>query len=50
MMVLRQMNAPPLVPLTDDELMKQRSEALEIEDRWVRNLIDRLAGIPDTKH
>jgi hypothetical protein len=41
----------PLVPQTDDEIRRLRLEALTVEDRWVRNFIDRLAGVDrDTKH
>jgi hypothetical protein len=42
---------PPLVPQTNDEQLRLRLEAIAAEDRWVRNFIDRLAGVdPDTKH
>ena len=36
---------PPLVPVTDDELAKLKMEAMASEDRWVKNLIDRLARV-----
>jgi hypothetical protein len=42
---------PPLVPLTDDERLKAISEAIASEDLWVKNFIDRLAGlVRDVKH
>jgi hypothetical protein len=42
---------PPLVPLTDDEQLKLRLEAIAREDLWVKNFIDRLAGVVrDMKH
>jgi hypothetical protein len=45
MMVYQEKIAPPLAPLTDDEQMKLRLEAIETEDRWVIDFIDRLAGV-----
>ncbi len=47
--------SPPLVPLTDDEQMKLAADLaianLAQEDRWVKDFIDRLAGvIRDMKH
>ncbi len=47
--------SPPLVPLTDDEQMKLAADLaianLAQEDRWVKDFIDRLAGvIHDMKH
>jgi hypothetical protein len=40
---------PPLVPLTDDEQMKLIADLaivdLAQEDRWVKDFIDRLAGV-----
>jgi hypothetical protein len=50
---------PPLVPLTDEEQLKLKFEALASDDLWVKNLIDGLAGairdglagaIRDVKH
>jgi hypothetical protein len=42
---------PPLVQQTDAELLKLRLEAITVEDHWVRDFIDRLAGIDrETKH
>jgi hypothetical protein len=35
---------PPLVPLTNEELLKLKMEAIVDEDRWVKNFIDRLVG------
>jgi hypothetical protein len=43
--------ARPLLPLTDDELVRLRMEAIANEDLWVKNFIDRLAGVvQDMKH
>jgi hypothetical protein len=43
--------APPLIPLTDDEEMKLATDLviadLLQEDRWVKDFIDRLAGVID---
>jgi hypothetical protein len=51
MMIYQEIIAPPLAPLTDDEKMKLRLEAIETEDRWVTDFIDRLAGVVrDMKH
>jgi hypothetical protein len=51
MMVYQEKIAPPLIPLTDEEEMKLKRESIASEDRWVRNFIDRLAGIvPNAKH
>jgi hypothetical protein len=36
---------PPLVSPTDDGQLKLRLEAIAEEDRWVKNFIDRLAGV-----
>ena len=42
---------PPLVPPTDEEQAKLAAELLMQEGRWVRDFIDRLAGIVrDIKH
>ena len=41
---------PPVSPLTDEELAL-KLEALASDDRWVKNIVDALAGITrDTKH
>jgi hypothetical protein len=41
----------PLVPLTDDELVRLRMEAIANEELWVKSFIDRLAGVvQDMKH
>lgn len=51
MMVYQEKIAPPLAPLTDEEQMKLRIESRDSEDRWVKNFIDRLAGVVrDMKH
>jgi hypothetical protein len=36
---------PPPVPLTDEERSQVIQEAIESENRWVKDFIDRLAGI-----
>jgi hypothetical protein len=44
---------PPLIPLTDDEQMKLDLVIADLlqEDRWVKDFIDRLAGvIEEMKH
>jgi hypothetical protein len=42
---------PPLVPLADDEQWQLKMEAIASEDLWVKNFIDRLAGVArDLKH
>jgi hypothetical protein len=51
MMVYQEKIAPPLVPPTDEEQVKLRIESMASEDRWVKNFIDRLAGVVrDVKH
>jgi hypothetical protein len=51
MMIYQEKIAPPLAPLTDDEQMKLRLEAIETEDRWVTDFIARLTGaVRDMKH
>jgi hypothetical protein len=47
MMVFMEKIEPPRprVPLTDDELVRLRMEAIASEDLWVKNFIDRLAGV-----
>lgn len=45
MMVLsEQIDPPPPLPVTHEERLKARIEALASDDLWVRNLIDGLAG------
>jgi hypothetical protein len=49
MMVYQETIAPPPPPLTDEEQTKLK--AIAAEDRWVKNFIDRLAGVVlDLKH
>lgn len=45
MIFMEHIEPPPIVPLTDDEQAKLNLEAIENENRWVRNFIDRLAGV-----
>jgi hypothetical protein len=41
----------PLVQVADEEITSKLAERLAQEDRWVKNLIDGLAGIlRDVKH
>jgi hypothetical protein len=41
----------PLVQVTDEEIVSKLAERLAQDDRWVKNLIDGLAGIlRDVKH
>jgi hypothetical protein len=44
MMVYQEKIAPPL-PLADEGQTKIRLKATADEDRWVKNFIDRLAGV-----
>jgi hypothetical protein len=51
MMIYQEKIAPPLAALTEEEEMKLKRESIAREDRWVRNIIDRLADIaPNAKH
>ncbi len=51
MIFMEKIEPPPLVPLTDDEILKLRLEAKEKDDLWVKNFLDRLAGaVRDLKH
>jgi hypothetical protein len=50
MMIYHEKIAPPLAPLTDEEQTRLRLDAIETEDRWVKNFVDRLAGVRDLKH
>jgi hypothetical protein len=36
---------PPLFQVTDEEAISKLAERLAQDDRWVKNLIDGLAGI-----
>lgn len=44
-MIYQEKIAPPLAPLTDAGEMKLIRELIAEEDRWVKNFIDRLAGV-----
>ena len=52
MMVYQEKIAPPLTPPGEAEQMKLTTDAISSEDVfWIRNFIDRLAGvIRDMKH
>jgi hypothetical protein len=52
MMIYQEKIAPPLpIRLTDDEQIKVIAEAVAEEDRWVKDFIDRLAGlVRDLRH
>jgi hypothetical protein len=51
MMVYQEKIAPPANPPPDEEQVKLISESLASDDRWVKNLIDGLAGIlRDVEH
>jgi hypothetical protein len=41
---------PPLVPVTVDEQLKLKMEAIASEDLWFKTFIDRLAGVIESKH
>jgi hypothetical protein len=45
MMNFQEKIAPPLAPLTDDEQLQALVESLESEDLWVKDFIERLAGV-----
>jgi hypothetical protein len=45
MMVYQEKIAPPARHPPDEEQMKLNAESLARDDRWVKNLIDGLAGI-----
>jgi hypothetical protein len=45
MMVYQEKIAPPLAPLTDEEQMTLIRKLIADEDRWVKNFMDRLAGV-----
>jgi hypothetical protein len=45
MIFMENIEPPPPVPLTDEEQLKVMLDAIESENRWVRNLIDRLAAV-----
>lgn len=44
MMFIENDDPPPPLPLTDDDQLKLKIEALAGDDRWVKNMIDGLAG------
>jgi hypothetical protein len=51
MIIYMEKIAPPPLPLTADEQWKLKMQAIASEDRWVKNFIDRLAGVDqDLKH
>jgi hypothetical protein len=51
MKVYQEKIAPPARPPPNEEQMKLIAESLARDDRWVKNLIDGLAGIlRDVKH
>jgi hypothetical protein len=42
---------PPVPLLTDDEKLRLKAEATDVDDRWVKNFIDHLGGVVrDVKH
>ena len=42
---------PPIAVVLDKETIRKRADDLAQEDRWVKNLIDGLAGVlRDVKH
>jgi hypothetical protein len=45
MIFMEKIEPPPPVPLTDEERSQVIQEAIEIENRWVKDFIDRLAGV-----
>ena len=45
MMVYQEKIAPPLAPLSDDEQWELKLAAIASEDLWVKNFIERLAGV-----
>jgi hypothetical protein len=45
-MIYQEKIAPPSpIPLTDDEQLKVIAETVASENRWVKDFIDRLAGV-----
>jgi hypothetical protein len=51
MMVYQEKIAPPLAPLSEEEQLKLRTDAIASEDHWVKDLIARLAVvIRDIQH
>ena len=44
-MVYQKTIAPPLAPLSEEEQIKLRTDAIAIDDRWVENFIARPAGV-----
>jgi hypothetical protein len=45
MIIYQEKIAPPPAPLSDDEQWKLKLAAIASEDLWVRNFIERLAGV-----
>jgi hypothetical protein len=45
MMIYMEKIEPPPVSLTDEERSQVTQEAIESENRWVKDFIDRLAGV-----
>jgi hypothetical protein len=46
MIFMEKIEPPPrVVPLTDEEQVRLRMEAIATEDLWVKNFINRLAGV-----
>jgi hypothetical protein len=45
MMIYQEKIAPPLAPLTEEEQWKLKLAAIASEDLWVKNFIERLAGV-----
>ena len=45
MIFTEKIERPPPLPLTNEEQIKLIAESLASDDRWIRNLIDGLAGI-----
>jgi hypothetical protein len=51
MHLIEKIEPPALIPSTDEQPLKLITEAIESEDRWVKDFIDRLAGVVrDMKH
>jgi hypothetical protein len=51
MMIYQEKIAPLLAPLSEEEQMKLITDSIASEDRWVKDFIERLAGvIRDIKH
>ena len=51
MMFVEKNAPPPPLPLTDEDQLRLKTEALARDDRWVKSMIDGLAGVlRDAKH